>query len=220
MVVVVKVGGSLAKDKTSLSGLCQELTRLSRRYSMVIVPGGGPFADVVRDAYRAFNLSETIAHRMAIMAMDQYGLLLHSLTNSSFATYDLQQAVLEAEKGRLPILLPSRVMLSTQALKASWEVTSDSISAFIATLIRAKGLILAKDVNGVFTKDPKEGGGEIYHELSARALLKKGVGCVDGFLPRILMKGRLDCFVVNGKHPERVEDILKGNKGLWTKIIP
>ena len=40
------------------------------------MPGGGPFADAVREFDRAMGLSSDAAHWMAILAMDQYAHVL------------------------------------------------------------------------------------------------------------------------------------------------
>ena len=46
---------------------------------MVIVPGGGPFADTVRQLDARWGLTDHAAHRMAVRAMEQYGDLLTAL---------------------------------------------------------------------------------------------------------------------------------------------
>jgi len=53
---VIKVGGSLAVESDALRGLCVELCRVAERFRVVVVPGGGEFADVVRDIDERFGL--------------------------------------------------------------------------------------------------------------------------------------------------------------------
>ena len=81
--VVVKVGGSLSARPPALRRLMETLARLARRETLVIVPGGGPFADEVRRADRRFSLGESPAHWMAILAMDQYAYLLATLADAA-----------------------------------------------------------------------------------------------------------------------------------------
>jgi len=221
MVEVIKVGGSLAENSANLITLCQELGALAKSYKMLVVPGGGKFADVVREFYRNFTLSDTVAHKMAILSMDQFGLFLSSITPNSQTTYVLEEAERLSSTGILPIILPSNLMFQKDPLKPSWDVTSDSIAAYIASLLLAKKLILVTDVDGIFTEDPEK-------NLNARMIAKLSVNelldwnkrtSVDRFLPRILLKTKLDCYVVNGKHPERIKAILKGEKTLCTQII-
>src|SRR4051812_7801139 len=71
--IVLKLGGSLA----SSGGLTACLAALGRlRGEIVVVPGGGVFADAVRAAQPRFGFSDRAAHRMAILAMEQYAVML------------------------------------------------------------------------------------------------------------------------------------------------
>ncbi len=72
---VVKIGGSLALYPDKLKELCIRLSEAAKKHKMVVVPGGGEFADLVRNCDKRFNLSCKASHRMAILGMDQYGLL-------------------------------------------------------------------------------------------------------------------------------------------------
>ena len=221
MVEVIKVGGSLSEDSASLTTLCQELGALAKSYRMLVVPGGGKFADVVREFYHNFVLSDTVVHKMAILSMDQFGLFLSSITPNSQITYVLEEARSLSSAGILPIILPSRLMFQKDPLEHSWNVTSDSIAAYIAGLLLAKKLILVTDVDGIFTEDPKKDpNARMIEKLSVNELLgwSKRTS-VDKFLPRMLLKTRVDCYVVSGKHPERIKAILKGEKTICTQII-
>ncbi|MGQ9468720.1 MAG: amino acid kinase family protein [Nitrososphaerales archaeon] len=221
MVTVIKIGGSLSEDSKSLVHLCKELIMISKNYEIIIVPGGGKLSDTVRYLYDKFKLSDEIAHRMAILAMDQYGLLLKDMMKEAILTYSLKDALKASKRRILSIILPSKIMLSLDPLEHSWRVTSDSISAFIASSLKAEKLILAKDVDGIFTADPIERNDvKIFERISASKLLKEKSGCVDEVLPRILIEKKLICYVVNGKHPNRVKSILEGKRDIYTKITP
>ena len=71
--IVIKLGGSLSQAETLVS--C--LDRLEQQYKdkpVVIVPGGGAFADQVRLAQGRWQFDDITAHRMAILAMQQMAL--------------------------------------------------------------------------------------------------------------------------------------------------
>jgi len=220
LVTVIKIGGSLAEERKSLVHLCKELIIFSKNYEIIIVPGGGKFADTVRYLYNKFNLSNEIAHEMAILAMDQYGLLLKNIMKEAILTYSLKDALKASKRRILSIILPSKIMFSLDPLEHSWRVTSDSISAFIASSLKAENLILAKDVDGIFTADPKRNDAKMFKRISASKLLKERFGCIDEFLPRILIEKQLVCYVVNGKHPNRLKSILEDKRDIYTKINP
>jgi len=216
---VVKVGGSLGSDPRGLRSLMGVLARAARAHSILVVPGGWRFADTVREASRIFRLGDAAAHRMAILAMDQYGLLLRELAPECRGVQSLVEAEALAESGTLPILLPSELMLRLDPFKPSWSATSDSIAAFIAALVGASKLVLAKDVDGVFTAHPGTKGARLIKQISVRRLLGgEGRGCLDGYMPRILSKIPLETYVVNGKHPARLMMILSGRATVCTRI--
>jgi len=73
---VVKVGGSLLADATQLDAVLDVLAAASRERRLLVVPGGGPFADAVREVDRQVRLPDAAAHWMAVLAMDQYGHVL------------------------------------------------------------------------------------------------------------------------------------------------
>jgi aspartokinase-like uncharacterized kinase len=217
---VIKVGGSLAEDPKRLRDLCTKLSEFAEKYAIVMVPGGGKFADVVRDFDLRFNLSSGISHRMAILGMDQFGLLLSQIIPNSCATYLLSDVKQLSEIRVVPIFLPSRLMFQKDPLKNSWDVTSDSIAAYVGSQLRAVKVLLATDVDGIFTKDPKQySDATLIEQLSAEKLLELNQRTsVDRYLPKLLLEAQIDCYVVNGKYPDRVEAILAGEHATCTLI--
>jgi aspartokinase-like uncharacterized kinase len=217
---VVKVGGSLAEDPELLINLCTRLSGLAKSYELVVVPGGGRFADVVRDSDKRFNLSSEISHRMAILGMDQFGLLLSQITPNSCATFLLDDAKQLSATEVVPVFLPSRLMFKEDPLKNSWDVTSDSIATYVASRLQAAKVLLVTDVDGIFTKDPKKHeDATLIEHVSAEKLLKMNTRTsVDRFLPKLLLEAPIDCYVVNGRHPERIEAILAEQQATCTLI--
>jgi len=219
MEAVLKIGGSLTKYPKDLVKLCKQLSVVAKAYRIVIVPGGGEFSDTVRRLDTKFTLSNISAHKMAILAMDQFGLLLSDITPDSYVSNEIKE-IKKKIKTKLPIFLPSKFLFHEDPLENSWDVTSDSIAAYFTDKLEAKKLILVTDVDGIFTHDPKKG---VKNRLVAKILAKevldlKDRTSVDKFLPKMILKLNLDCYVVNGKHPERVEYILKNKDTICTHI--
>jgi len=219
MEAVLKIGGSLAEYPASLEKLCEELASFAKDHEILVVPGGGKFADAVRDFDETHGLSNTVAHKMAVLAMDQFGLFLSDITPNSYVSYSLEK-VRNSPKGKLPIFLPSRFIFRNDPLESSWNVTSDSITAYIAGMLRADKLILVTDVDGVFTENPKKSlDAKLISEVSAKQLLgwNKRTS-VDKTLPNILLKTKLDCYVINGRYPRRIMAVLENQKSVYTHI--
>lgn len=220
MDAVIKVGGSLAEKPVVLNGLCNRLSEIAKEHSVVVVPGGGKFADAVRECDQQYSLSADAANRMAILGMDQFGLLLSQVTPNSCTTYSLSDAKRLSDGKAISIFLPSQVMFRENPLEASWDVTSDSIAAYVATQLNAEKVILVKDIDGIFESDPKKHSeAKLIPLLSARELLAFAQRTsVDKFLPKLLVKTRLDCYVVNGAFPERIASILAGVRAVCTLV--
>jgi aspartokinase-like uncharacterized kinase len=220
MDAVIKVGGSLAENPATLKALCNKLSEIAKKYRIIVVPGGGKFADVAREIDQRYALSADAAHRLAILGMDQFGLLLAQLIPNSCATYSLNAAKQLSKRKAVPIFLPSRMMFKENPLEASWDVTSDSIAVYVASRLKADEVILVTDVDGIFKSDPKKHSDtKLIPMLSAGELLAFAQRTsVDKFLPKLLLKARLDCYVVNGAYPERIDAILAGHSTVCTLI--
>jgi aspartokinase-like uncharacterized kinase len=211
MKAVLKIGGSLSRGD-GLRTLCREISRLSEHYSLLVVPGGGDFAEQVREADRRYHIGETAAHCMALLAMDQYGYLLNQLIEGSLLTADLNSARKSAESGRAIILLPSALVIREDPLPHSWQVTSDTIAAWVSHRVGIRRLVLLKDVNGLLRPDG------LIEELTVKQL-DEHVGGVDEYLSKFLSSVQLETWLINGQRPERLSELLDTNRTTGTRII-
>jgi len=139
--VVVKVGGSLLAHERDLAAVLRLIDAAS--YAL-IVPGGGPFADAVRERYGRGEMNDDDAHWMAVCAMDRYGELLVERMSRGCLVTTIAEAMQAAASGRVPVLAPSRWVREADPLPHSWDVTSDSVAAWIAGALGATRLILIK----------------------------------------------------------------------------
>jgi dihydroneopterin aldolase len=111
--------------------------------AIAIVPGGGPFADTVRTAQASMGFDDRAAHAMALMAMRQLGCALESL-NPTLSLTASRSAILRALKdGKVPVWSPEP-MARAAALPETWELTSDSLAAWLAGVLGASRLVLVK----------------------------------------------------------------------------
>jgi 5-(aminomethyl)-3-furanmethanol phosphate kinase len=217
---VLKIGGSLASEPKKLRLLMVKIAELSKTLPLVVVPGGGEFADTVRKLDYQFSLCLQTSHNMAILAMDQYGLLLSDLSADFVIVNSFETAKTAASSGKLPILLPSQIMFKENPLENSWDVTSDSITLYIAHKLRAEKVLFITDVDGIYTADPKkEKTAILIKEISPQELsAMKNRTSVDAALPDLLKKWPIKCYVVNGFYPERVQLLLEGKAAIATLI--
>jgi dihydroneopterin aldolase len=138
---IVKLGGSHAFS-THLRPWLEALAHGAGR--VVVVPGGGPFADAVRAAQPRMGFDDGAAHHMALLAMEQYGRALANL-NPALVLADCLPAIRRVlREGKVPVWAPAKMVLKAHDIPASWEVTSDSLAAWLAIRIGAKHLLLVK----------------------------------------------------------------------------
>lgn len=143
-VVVVKIGGGLLAQAGRLDAVLAEIALVGQRVPLLVVPGGGPFADAVRDVDRKLGLSDDAAHWMAVLAMDQYAhLIVDRQACAALVTGPVEIEGALAD-GRLPVLAPYRWLKERDPLPHAWDVTSDSIAAWVADALGAHRLVLVK----------------------------------------------------------------------------
>jgi aspartokinase-like uncharacterized kinase len=212
VLTVIKVGGGLVREAgdAALRRLCRAIGHAGARHSLLVVPGGAAFADAVREQDRRFGLRAETAHRMAILAMEQFGWLLSDLTPGGVPCGDLEAARSAGARGRTPILLPA-ALLASDPLPASWAVTSDSIAAWVAGATHAARLVLVKPVHGLYRDWPPNGAPLARLSVDELAELRAEgrVAGVDPHLPEALRAAGVDAWVLDGREPARIVTLLE-----------
>ena len=141
--LVVKIGGSLY-NTPELKKWLDLLSKSARHHKIIVVPGGGPFADTVRTSQQETHFNDSAAHYMAILAMAQYGILLNSLATDSSAFYYPSDD--EFTDRGLSIWIPTETLLNQDTIPHQWDVTSDSLALWLAQKVNANQLCLIKRV--------------------------------------------------------------------------
>jgi aspartokinase-like uncharacterized kinase len=145
--IVVKVGGSLF-DWPELGPRLNRWLDTFSSNKVLLVPGGGPTVDVIRNLDRWHGLDEEKAHWLALRALTVNAHFLAALLKNSVVITDLREAEAAGGREELPILDPYRFVQEddTQAgcLPHCWSVTSDSLAARVAAHFHARKLILLK----------------------------------------------------------------------------
>ena len=122
----------------------------------------------------------------------------------------------------MPILLVYNYLKNNDDLPHKWDVTSDSISAFIALKLNSSKLILIKDVDGLYSEDPKlKNNAHFISKIKISELNVNKYNIVDAFLPEILklflIKGK--CWLVNGIYPKRINNIIQDINEIHTELL-
>ncbi len=207
---VVKIGGSLINDASEiLEEIVGELWNVHKIKDIAAVAGGGSYADLIRKLGHNYSIGNRGSHWLAILAMHLNAYCIES----SWPNYFSLSTQPKPEPGKpIPIFLPYSPIKESD-LPQSWEVTSDTISAYLANTLNSK-LLLLKSVDGLTNQKSKE----IIKSLTAKDLSGHRQSLVDEYLPIILRKHGLEAWIVNGHHPKRIHQLLVNGRTYGTHI--
>jgi len=193
--MVVKVGGSLAE-----TGRLKEALAIiaGATRPVIVVPGGGQFADKVRDLQAMMRFDDRIAHRLAILGMHQMAELYFSLA-PRFAPAETADefAAVQAAR-RVPVWLPLKLCENDETIPAGWTVTSDALAARLAERLGRLPLLLLKSISVDAT-------------ASAAELADNDI--VDPVFPEIVARARLDWRILGPDDDEALAAILNSPPG-------
>jgi aspartokinase-like uncharacterized kinase len=188
--VVLKLGGSLAE-----SGRLRSLLALvgRARRPVVVVPGGGPFADAVRDMQSALGFSDEAAHDMAILAMHQMADAMIALSPRLLGAESLIGIARAWHRRRIPVWLPASLCAGDRRIPRDWSITSDGLAARLAERLGDVELVLVKSRI-------------VKRTTSAKALARQGI--VDPVFPVIVERADLSWRVLGPGDEDALSDLL------------
>ena len=201
---VVKIGGSLFPDYAI------DLAKKLENTKSLIILGGGEFANLIRKYDSLQNFSSEVTHYTAIDCMDIIAKLVNDKVESTELVYSLKEAKEVSQKNLTPIFVVSEFLKKEDPFECSWDVTSDSIAAYISHSLNAN-LLIVTNVNGIYTQEPNEEGSKFINKIDAKKLLTFEETSIDIMLPSLLIEFGSDCYVVNGMYPERVLSLIDDN---------
>lgn len=115
---------------------------------VVLVPGGGAFADTVRSEQQRLGFSDEAAHYMAILAMHQTGTLLIDRQPARLVAASTEAELRGAlGRGDIPVWMALAMTMSAPDLPRDWTVTSDGLAAWLALHLRIPEVWLVKSIS-------------------------------------------------------------------------
>ncbi|MGF6753672.1 aspartate kinase [Paraburkholderia sp. GAS334] len=139
---VVKIGGSLSHDPLLREWLTQLWELGGGR--VVIVPGGGDFADQVRQYQSEWHFDDLAAHNMCLLAMTQYAILMQGVLPELVLAANEERIRRALRDGQVAVWVPTGLMRDTPDATTNWDTTSDSLAAWLSTTLNAERLIVVK----------------------------------------------------------------------------
>jgi aspartokinase-like uncharacterized kinase len=188
---IVKVGGSLATAESLPFWL--DMLSCYGGGEVVIVPGGGPFSELVHESQAYWKFDDSSAHFMALLAMTQFGLMLSGIQPSLVPVEQKDDIERVLASDGVPIWLPTEMVTGDENIKRSWDVTSDSLAAWLATCLGASRLLLVKSV-------------EVDNALPVQELVRQGI--VDASFPEYVQQGEFMISLMSPKDFDQVPQML------------
>lgn len=139
---VVKIGGSIERTHQLL--LCLDRVIVRAHDNVIFVPGGGVFAEEIRSAQTRWRFDDSAAHAMAVLAMQQMGIMLNAIKPELVPVSSVEELSKMSQAKNYYVWMPDINELNAAGIPASWDITSDSLSAWLADKIQADELIIIK----------------------------------------------------------------------------
>ncbi len=188
---VVKVGGSLATAEALPFWL--DVLSCYGGGKVVVVPGGGPFAELVHKSQAYWKFDDSSAHFMALLAMTQFGLMLSGMQPDLAPVEHKEDIKHVLANAGVPIWLPTKMVTDDDSIEHSWDITSDSLAAWLAIHLGASRLMLVKSV-------------DIDSSLSIEDLARQDI--VDAHFPDYVRQGDFPVSVMSQKEFDRIPQML------------
>ena len=144
---IVKIGGSWLQNP-KLPSLVSFLQKFANQ-EIVLVVGGGVFAETVRDVYKANKMSEATGHVLAMKATEIFAYYLKSINPDILITHKITNFI----KKNLNLWLPTEKLSFEKKFEKNWESTSDSIATWLYSNTKSKGVVFIKSLS--FANDEK-----------------------------------------------------------------
>lgn len=230
---IFKIGGSILEDFENLRSTVSQLHRLFEKniiQKIIIIPGGGTFANFIRKIYSELKFTDELAHWMAIISMNYNGIEISKKIPELkiFEDYDKLKEINKV----FAIFLPYQFLKENDRLPHNWHVTSDSIALFLSKTFGLEECFLIKDVDGILTKKNQiikeistvefrklKEYGKLLEDENMINELKNQSRPIDPYSLDLIEKWKISSIILNGvSKVQRITDFFDSSKSNHKKI--
>lgn len=218
--VFIKLGGSILDDATHTAELVPYLVACAKECRLVAMSGGGRVAKRIVANQRSLGSEFFSCWKAGITSLDVHAGLLASYSADFAVATSVFEIADRLAKGKMPVLAPAAKIVSDLVLLPDYEVTTDSMGLYFATLLGARRYVVVSDVDGVYACLPSPGtASPPLSPLTPDELEALPSSKLDRAFPAYFRSYPLPTTVVNGKFPGRVSDAIRGRLTIGTQII-
>lgn len=235
--IIVKIGGKILENKENLESTILQFKYICEKnfvQKIIIIPGGGTYANFVRMLDKKISIGDELSHWMAIFAMNNNGNRINQVYCQLTCFTNLDE--LKKSKEKIVIFLPYDFLYQLDELPHSWSVTSDSITLYIAHHLGLKDCFLIKDIDGIISNNYnilRELTTSEYKNLkNTNKILtintnrekRKDSQPIDSYIINLINKYNVNCIILNGSSNKKriitfFEESEDNSKRVYTKII-
>jgi len=218
-IIALSVGGSILDDVDYVGKLASVLKKISKKNKLYIVAGGGKNARKYIDACRKLGANESFLDDVGIDATRLNAKLLIAALGSAYPkpAKDFDEAIIGGKS------FPVVVMGGTHP-----GHTTDAVTAMLAERTNADKLIIATNVDYVYTADPKKyKNAKMLKKLTADRLIEitsntsssaGSKSVIDPLGAKIIARSKIKTFVINGKNLNALKNVVE-NKNFVGSVI-
>lgn len=225
-VIVISLGGSLIIpndiDVKVLKEFKKVILKNTKKYKFIIVCGGGSTARKYIYGLKKIGINETLQSYAGISATRMNARFMSYFFNS-----DQKQGIPHTTE-TLEKEIKSKDIVFCGALEYKPHQTSDSTSAQIAKKFKTKFINLT-NINGLYTDNPLTNkNAKFIPEISWKDFHKKALAIefkpgqhfvLDQKASKIIMGNKITTYILNGKNPKQLDNLLNNKKFIGTTIF-
>ncbi|TFF97468.1 MAG: hypothetical protein EU541_08195 [Promethearchaeota archaeon] len=239
---LIKLGGSILEDQGAISSTIGQLNFLLRNRifkNIIIITGGGSYANFIRYIDTKLDLEDDLAHWEAIISMDKNAEDLHQKFPSTLLCENLSDLYnlidKKSTKSNLIIFKPFNYLYESDILPHSWMITSDSIALHFSYKFQLEKCFLIKNIDGIIHIN-----GNTIPNLTVKEfktlketnkfadigennnLLKKKTTPIDPYSLKLIERYGIPCIILNGtSSQQRIKQYFNKNSNqISTTIFP
>jgi aspartokinase-like uncharacterized kinase len=218
--IFVKIGGSILDNITHTDNLVPCLATLSKEYRVVAMAGGGRVAKRIVSNQRKFGSDFLRSWRAGITSLDVHAGLLASHSKDFAVATSVREIAEHLADGKMVVLAPAAKIISDLVLFPDYEVTTDSMGLYFASLLGARRYVIVSDVDGIYEHAPgSDAPVEPIPFLRPDEMERLPSSKLDPAFPAYFRQYPLPTIIVNGKYPARVSDAVRSNPTFGTEIV-
>ena len=237
--IIAKIGGKILENYENLENTLNQFKTLLLEKkiieNIILIPGGGSYANFIRKLDARLKIGDDLSHWMAIFAMNCNGITISERYKQINCISDINK--LKKSKASISIFLPFDFLYKKDELPHSWSVTSDAITIYIAYILKLNQCFLIKDVDGIFINNQSE----LIQEISTKDFEKlrkdnkltefktqseslKKSKPIDLYSLKLINDFKISCIILNGHFNykriiEFFDELKSENEKIYTRII-